>query len=271
MLAPLLVRLGTVALSKTSGVAPNLGGTVSTAVAATDTTATISGATYSQVENGVGITATWSGGAGDSFNLNVLGDAATVVATPHVAIPVADLTVTGASADLGNGANGLVSLVVDSCGTDSPGTPCSGGTQVELTGNFKDAAGIALYGFGISPKPLAPAKINWLCSNADCPHSDTASEPSSSYTYPGNDEGEEEFDTYPVFVSIHTATGDTPFAEAQRCVAASDHSTVGKIKLTAAQTAGFCVDVNAITRSGDSFTGDLTMPVLFVEDFRLRP
>ena len=35
--------------------------------------------------------------------------------------------------------------------------------------------------------------------------------------------------------------------------------------------AGFCVDVNAITRAGNSFTGDLTIPILFVEDIRARP
>ena len=39
----------------------------------------------------------------------------------------------------------------------------------------------------------------------------------------------------------------------------------------AGQAAGFCVDVNAITRTNNLFTGDLNIPVLFVEDFRLRP
>jgi len=38
-----------------------------------------------------------------------------------------------------------------------------------------------------------------------------------------------------------------------------------------AQAAGFCVDVNAITRTGDLFGGDLRIPVLFVEDLKLRP
>ncbi len=33
---------------------------------------------------------------------------------------------------------------------------------------------------------------------------------------------------------------------------------------------GFCVDVYAISRADDSFTGDLTIPVLFVEDPKLR-
>ena len=70
---------GTVTLSKTTNGTPNLngalGGIVSTAVAAADKTATIDGATYSQVENGVGITATWSGGPGDSFSLTVVGAA----------------------------------------------------------------------------------------------------------------------------------------------------------------------------------------------------
>ena len=137
----------------------------------------------------------------DSFSLNVLGAAETVNGVPGTPIdPAADLTVTGASADLGNGANGPVSIVVDACGTDSPGTPCSDGTQVELTGNFKDAAGNALYGFGISPKPLAPAKINWLCSERGLPaqrHRRASPTDARRTTTPGNDEGEEEFDTLP--------------------------------------------------------------------------
>ena len=46
---------------------------------------------------------------------------------------------------------------------------------------------------------------------------------------------------------------------------------VGRILTSQAQAAGFCIDVNAITRAGNSFTGALSMPLLFVEDPRLRP
>jgi hypothetical protein len=38
----------------------------------------------------------------------------------------------------------------------------------------------------------------------------------------------------------------------------------------AAQALGFCVDVNAITRAGNRFSGDLVRPVLFVEDPKMR-
>ena len=46
---------------------------------------------------------------------------------------------------------------------------------------------------------------------------------------------------------------------------------VGQIVDPVARSLGFCVDVNAIARAGNSFTGDLSLPVLFVEDPRLRP
>jgi hypothetical protein len=45
----------------------------------------------------------------------------------------------------------------------------------------------------------------------------------------------------------------------------------GQITDPIAKSLGFCVDVNAITRTGNVFSGDLRIPVLFVEDLKLRP
>ena len=63
----------------------------------------------------------------------MLGAAATVIGDPGLGIPEEDLTLSGeAFADLGNGANGPVSIVVNACNPEEPF--CSDGTQVELTG-----------------------------------------------------------------------------------------------------------------------------------------
>jgi hypothetical protein len=283
----------TLSLVKTSPGQPDtggaLGGTLAANVPAGSTSAIVSGATYSAVENHVGVTADWTGGADDSFALDVFDEVRTVNASPGVAIPPAQLTVSGAQADLGNGANGPVSIVVSACAADQTVVaPCSAGTQVELTGNFKADASVPLYSFA------APARISWLCPANTCPHED--SEPSTSYSYnydcPGSScqggvslfaerEVEEDFADFPVFVSIHKNGVDTPFATAPRCVPLPtsnydpSRSTLlyltGHIVDPAAQALGFCVDVNAITRTGNLFGGDLRIPVLFVEDLKLRP
>lgn len=46
--------------------------------------------------------------------------------------------------------------------------------------------------------------------------------------------------------------------------------TKGKITSELALATGYCIDVNAITRSGNAFTGDLTRPVLLIEDPHMR-
>jgi hypothetical protein len=284
---------GTLSLVKTSPGQPDtggaLGGTLTANVPAGSTSAIVSGATYSAVENQVGITADWSRGADDSFRLDVFDEVRTVNATPGTAIPPAQLTVSGAQADLRNGANGPVSIVVSACATDQTVVaPCSAGTQVELTGNFKTDALVPLYSFA------TPASISWLCSASTCPHAEA--EPSNNYKYnyecPGSSclgegtqfgerEVEEDFHNYPVFVSIHKGGVDTPFAPAPRCVPLPTSNydpnryqllhQMGQIVDPAAKALGFCVDVNAITRTGDLFSGDLHIPVLFVEDLKLRP
>jgi hypothetical protein len=282
----------TLSLAKTAPGTPDaggaLGGTVSTAVPAGSTTAKVAGATYSKVENQVGIAANWSGGAGDSFRLDVFSEVQAVNATPGVAIPPAALTVPGAQADLRNGANGLVTIAVRACTDPTVAAPCRAGTEVQLNGNFKDAAGKSLYSFA------APARISYLCAAVTCPHLDQEPSPNYDYNYDcpgtwcvgegslfGEREVEEDFNDNPVFVSLHQGGVDGPFARAPRCVLlptsnydpnryALLHQT-GQIINPAAQKLGFCLDVNAITRAGNRFTGDLRLPVLFVEDFKMRP
>lgn len=237
-----------------------------------DPATTLSEVTYSGVGLGVTLIASAAGlGPDATTSVDVNAFVTQVAGTPGVAIDPALLNVPGrATADLGKGANGTVSLLVSACGTDP--TPCSAGTQVQLSGSFKDSSGNPLYGFGTPSSPLMPAEILWQCPASACPHPDLSEEPRfATYNYWGNDEGREEFNSYPVYVSLHTPTGDLPFAQAPACVPSWNRWTTGRILTSQAQAAGFCIDVNAITRAGHSFTGALSMPLLFVEDPRLRP
>ena len=298
---------GTVTLGESGS--GSLGGNTNTTVSASATTATIAGATYDTIEAAVGLTADWSGGADGAAVIDVLGAAATVNGQPGQA---ATLTVDEAVAGLGAGANGPVSLVIQAC-TDQSGTTCSSGTEVSLSGSFKGTDGKNLYGYGTAAAPtvpakstdlLAPASITWVCTGDGCGHPDDEGSNTNylyNYTCPSNTcsesptepfgerEVEEDFAAFPVFVSLKTPTGYTDFVAAPRCVALPtawndpnkaallSANRVGKIETAAAQTLGFCVDVNAITRyasgttGAQTFAGTLRIPVLFVEDPRVRP
>ena len=268
-------------------------------MASTDTTATVVGATYNRVENGMGLAADWSGSATNpdsTTTVDVLGDAATTTATPGSPATVSvQGDNAGATAVLSEGANGPVTLVVETCDGDPTPIPegvdtCTSGVQFELTANFKDAENQPLYSFG------TPAEIDWICPGTVCRHQvpgqpgNEGEGANTAYDYNyacgslqncGSDfaerEVEEDFAWYPVYISIN----GEPFQRADRCRDLPDgpedelrydklHDT-GTIETSAAQTAGFCVDVNAITRAGNVFTGALTIPVLFVEDLKLRP
>jgi hypothetical protein len=76
-----------------------------------------------------------------------------------------------------------------------------------------------------------------------------------------------DFAAYPAFVQLK---GATSFGQAPRCVPVNDLTTTGRITSPTAKATGFCVDVNAITRTGNVFSGDLVRPILFVEDPRMR-
>lgn len=251
---------------------------------------------YNEVQAGVPLNLSATGGvaAPPTFAIDIVADAATADLNPGENTV---LTVDGASATLGNGASGVVTLIVAPC-VVSEGSPCpEGGSETSLTGNFKNGD-TPLYGFGVAPQPLAPAKVTQTCAVADCPHGGgtaerTASTTTSSGTLPYNynyycqwntcgydynsRELEEDFDDYKVFVSILVDGEYQPYAEAPRCVPLPTKymtksqrtaalGLTGVITDPAAQQLGFCVDVNAITRTGNSFGGDLNLPVLFVED-----
>ncbi|HEY7856994.1 MAG TPA: hypothetical protein VIC82_00715 [Candidatus Nanopelagicales bacterium] len=216
-----------------------------------------------------------------TISTTLLAAGASASLTPNIA---ASLTAGGASSDLVQGANGDVTLTAGACTTSV--ASCLSGVQVELDGNFKGADGQPLY------SDAAPAQVSWTCATA-CPHQD---ETRGNYLWNynclwsscmghgslfGEREVEEDFNDFPVYVSINKDGADTPFAVAPRCVplpawnaspsqrAALLHET-GTIVNPVAQTAGFCVDVNAITRADNSYTGALTIPVLFVEDMKMR-
>lgn len=172
----------------------------------------------------------------------------------------------GSSANLPNGAIGNVYFGQSACATTDPTCPL--GTEIDLTGDFGN-----LY------SDTSPGSVVVAC-DGKCQHADAGeSYPNYDYNYTcatscsdgsdpyGEREVNEDFAAYPVNVELK---GQTTFTQAPRCVPESDLTTTGQITNPAAVAAGFCVDVNAITRVGDTFTGDLLRPVLFVEDVKMR-
>jgi hypothetical protein len=145
---------------------------------------------------------------------------------------------------------------------------CTTGTEVELAGDFGN-----LYSND------APAKVVLVCGPSECPYPTTP--PSGAYdanylctsSCAGNGGPYNkrvvniDFAAYPAFVQLK---GATSFGQAPRCVPVSDLTTTGRITSPAAKATGYCVDVNAITRTGNAFGGDLVRPILFVEDPRMR-
>ena len=224
-------------------------------------------------------TTTWTVSAAGDFGLvpfKLQGASPTVVALPAGAAaflgtpgtPLTDLTnpAGDSTANLPNGAIGNVYFGQSTCSTTDPTCPL--GTEVDLTGDF-----------GTLYSDSAPGSVVLACGGK-CPHEDT-DEPFPNYNYNytcatgcsdgsdpyGEREVNEDFSSYPVFVELQ---GQTSFTQAPRCVPESDLTTTGQITNPAAVAAGFCVNVNAITRVGNVFTGDLLRPVLFVEDPKMR-
>ena len=213
-------------LSKASGTG-TLGGATPQLVTPASTTITFSGLTYGTIENGVVLAADWTGsgpGTDSTATIDVVGDSAT---SPDGSGP---LTVqgeaAGAEAVLRNGANGPVTLTVESCAGDQTETaPCTTGTQFVLTGDFK-----GLY------DNADPAEIDWICPGDVCRHQYPGDEgtepepPDTDYLYNydceyydncGDDfaerEVEEDFTWYPVYISVQERRAQ-PFARAGRCV-----------------------------------------------------
>jgi hypothetical protein len=186
----------------------------------------------------------------------------------------AELAAGNAAADLPNGSYGPVFLTTAPCSDDN----CGQGVEITLDGTFTDP----------NPAPgapsvthlytdAAPGEVSWTCSDSVCPHPD-AEPPGETYLpEPGDTDDEEQaedFEAYPIQVSLKVDGVYEDFATAPSCRDLTDPNEVGltgAIVTPEAQAAGFCVDVYAISRVDDSFSGDLTIPVLFVEDPKLRP
>ena len=162
------------------------------------------------------------------------------------------------TAQLPNGSNGDVTFTEVPCDALAGDPACD--TEVNLAGSFKDAEGQPLYSND------DPAGIDWTCPAEECP--------ATAPVYGSFAQDQElDFQSYRIEVSLLVDGEYTPFVDAERCNPLVDNPAdvvTGRITDPAAQAAGFCVDVYAIGRADNSFTGDLTIPVLFVEDPKLR-
>ena len=175
-----------------------------------------------------------------------------------------------AGANLGAGAYGTVYLTNSLCATTDP--TCHG-QEVSLAGLFSDPTNLASHLYSLAH----PAVVTWTCATA-CVHPD-GDKASSAYPGKFNYEGEheteqaEDFAKYPISVSLHVNGVYLPFAVAPSCRVLTDSAQqglMGAITNPAAVTAGFCVDVYGISRAGAITSGALTLPVLFVEDPKIR-
>lgn len=157
-----------------AGLIGSLGG-LSAPTGTTDATGTGTiTATYSPAENAVPFTVTESvASATGSGTSDVVAAAAETTTTPGTPTQLQTTTGSGsgATADLGNGANGTVSLVVapSDCGTVGT-APCDSTTQtVTLDFDSKDANQQQLYGFGPDIDGKSPVKVTLDCSPQGCP------------------------------------------------------------------------------------------------------
>jgi hypothetical protein len=165
---------------------------------------------------------------------------------------------TSYTAQLPNGSTGDVTFTEVPCDALAESPDCD--TEVNLAGNFKGEGGVPLYSFD------DPAGIDWTCPAEECPATPPV------YGSFAQDQVND-FENYRIEVSLLVDGEYTPFVKAKPCnpiVTDPDDVVTGKITDPAAQAAGFCIDVYAISRADNSFGGDLTVPVLFVEDPKLR-
>ena len=232
------------------------------------TTSTGSGsalATFSYAENGLWLLATAPGLTSGSRRTDVGFAGDSILGHPELP---AFLRAGFASAALSAGGYGEISLTTVLCATNDP--TCHSGLQANLTGVFSNPSYPATHLYGL----LHPAVVRWTCAASRCPHRDFEGT-NPSYQLVRGDEAEqsEDFAAYPMQVSLHVPGGYRPFAQAPSCRPLTDpkqFGLTGAITNLAAINAGFCVDVYAITRVGGVTTGALSLPVLFVEDPKLR-
>ncbi|HTY72550.1 MAG TPA: hypothetical protein VMI11_09020 [Actinomycetes bacterium] len=200
-----------------------------------------------------------------------------------------NLPVTNAAAGLPNGAVGGTVLTVAPC-TDpacAQSAPSPSGDD-EITPASTSSTEITLSGIFTDPKlgelytDTAPGSVSWTCPNSKCPHADSVeSEGGTNYLYNFGATGDEEeqyedYLAYPVYVGIRDPQTQSYVFSPNPAPACRDNDDseqagqTGQIVSTAAVAAGYCVDVYAMSRTDNSFTGDLTMTLLFVEDPKLR-
>jgi hypothetical protein len=170
-------------------------------------------------------------------------------------------------ADLSNGANGPVTLTVGLCIPELKITCVGVLSEFSLIGNFKDDAGKPLY------SDNAPVTVSWTCNDKVCP-------PTRDFV-PGRSTVTQlqiaEFRKHTMYVALRNPNGTfQPFAPAPACNGVDGAPLpTGTINQQATGGLEFCVDVGAISRTDEqcqttcsSWSGPLTLPVLFVEDPR---
>ncbi len=263
------------------------GGTLAAADVTTSTGTGTFSAVFSRPQTGLNLTVSSLGLASAATTTDVASGATTLT-------PVG--TVGDATAGLPNGSFGPVSFTSGTC---TPGVDlgCSTGVEYTLDGVFTNPAN----GDDHLYSNDAPASITWTCSTgANCVHgplpksgSTTAArtlESESGQTYYLYNQGSitnfqeqeqvEDYTWFPIYVALRTGTNTdgTPiygqFGKALPCspiVSNPANIITGRIVNADAQAAGYCVDVYAISRVGNTFTGALTLPILFVEDPKMRP
>jgi hypothetical protein len=230
--------------------------------------------TFPEVALGEVLTAT-SGSLSDSVTLDVVrsGGGFTEDDLVDGKIKIDGPGGTSFTAVLGNGFVGDLEFTEVPC--DAIDTELACDTEVNLNGTFKDESG-NLY------SNENPAQVLWTCP-AEGPPGDACPfvAPESSYSEAVQNQWVD-FATYKIEVSLKLDDGTyTDFEEAGFCnekVGDPALGVKGEITWPAAQAPtesnpggkGFCVDVYGIERAGDSVNGDLTIPVLFVEDPKLR-
>jgi len=274
----------TALLSSTNAVS---GGTLAASPVTTATGTGAFSAVFSRPQTGLNLTVSATGLTSAATTTDVASGATTL--TPVG--PVGDATTV-----LPNGSFGPVSFTSGAC---TPGLDLGCGTGVEYTlaGVFTNPANPDDHLYTND----APASLTWTCSTgANCVHgpppssgSTTAAralenEPSgANYLYNrGLDsdlfeqEQVEDFTWFPIYVALRTGTNQDgtpaygPFGKAGPCspfVTSPANIITGRIVNQDAIDAGYCVDVYNISRAGNTFDGALTLPVLFVEDPKMRP
>jgi hypothetical protein len=171
-----------------------------------------------------------------------------------------------ASANLPNGANGTVTLFLESCqlagvsvGACLPGTSGVGNVVAHLTANLKDNSGGSLY------SAAHPASLTYVCSAVRCPwnkHSDDDAKGN------GWENAYEAYKNFPLYAE--DASNPGVLYKVPACQ--TDNFDEGHSVLPATTVPGpqkSCVDVTTIKRN--LTTGDIAFGILWYDDYKIIP